>query len=99
MTTPSRWPRWHNATDGRHAASWAAGTPLTTRLSTGCRSPPIPGWAGFAIGRSIWWDPLRGHLSTAGEARHRIRAAYLDYARYYLKAREGTLPEEPDSAL
>ena len=59
----------------------------------------IPGWAGFAIGRSIWWDPLRGHLSTAGEARHRIRAAYLDYARYYLKAREGTLPEEPDSAL
>jgi 5-dehydro-2-deoxygluconokinase len=63
---------------------------------------PIPGWAGFAIGRSIWWDPLRGHLrhlSTAGEARRRIRAAYLDYGRYYLKAREGTLPEEPDSAL
>ena len=25
---------------------------------------PIPGWAGFAIGRSIWWAPLR-HLSTA----------------------------------
>ena len=63
---------------------------------------PIPGWAGFVIGRSIWWDPLRvhlRHLSTAGEARRRIRAAYLDYARYYLKAREGTLPEEPDSAL
>jgi myo-inositol catabolism protein IolC len=63
---------------------------------------PIPGWAGFAIGRSIWWDPLRAHLrhlSTAGEARRRIRGVYLDYARYYLKAREGTLPEEPDSAL
>ena len=56
---------------------------------------PIPDWAGFAIGRSIWWDPLRGHLrhlSTAGEARRRIRAAYLDYARYYLKAREGRCP-------
>ena len=63
---------------------------------------PIPGWAGFAIGRRIWWDPLRGHLrhlSTAREARRRIRAAYLDYARYYLKAREGMLPAEPDSVL
>ncbi len=63
---------------------------------------PIPGWAGFAIGRSIWWDPLRAHLrhlSTTGEARRRIRAAYLDYARYYLKARDGMLPAEPDSAL
>jgi myo-inositol catabolism protein IolC len=63
---------------------------------------PIPGWAGFVIGRSIWWDPLRvhlRHLSTAGEARRRIRAAYLDYARYYLKAREGTLPAEPDPVL
>jgi myo-inositol catabolism protein IolC len=63
---------------------------------------PIPGWAGFAIGRSIWWDPLRAHLrhlSTAGEARRRIRAAYADYARYYLKARDGMLPAEPDPVL
>jgi myo-inositol catabolism protein IolC len=63
---------------------------------------PIPGWAGFAIGRSIWWDPLRAHLrrlSTAGEARRRIRAAYLHYARYYLTAREGMLSTEPDPAV
>ena len=63
---------------------------------------PIPGWAGFAIGRSIWWDPLRArlrHLSTTGEARRRISAVYADYADYYLKAREGTLPAEPDVAL
>jgi myo-inositol catabolism protein IolC len=63
---------------------------------------PIPGWAGFAIGRSIWRDPLRTHLrhlSTAGEARRRIRAVYLDYARHYLKAREGILPAEPDPVL
>jgi myo-inositol catabolism protein IolC len=63
---------------------------------------PIPGWAGFAIGRSIWWDPLHAHLhhlSTAGEARRRTRAAYLDYARYYPKARDGTLPGEPDPVL
>jgi myo-inositol catabolism protein IolC len=63
---------------------------------------PIPGWAGFAIGRSIWWDPLHAHLrhlNTAGEARRRIRAAYLDHARYYLKAREGMLPAGPDPVL
>jgi len=63
---------------------------------------PIPGWTGFAIGRSIWWDPLHAHLhhiNTAGEARRRIKNACLDYARYYLKAREGTLPAEPDPVL
>ena len=63
---------------------------------------PIPGWAGFAIGGSIWWDPLRAHLrhmNTAGEARRRIRNVYLDYARHYLKAREGMLPAEPDPVL
>jgi myo-inositol catabolism protein IolC len=60
---------------------------------------PIPGWAGFSIGRSIWWDPLRRHLrhlSTAGEARRRIRDDYVECARYYLKARDGMLPAEPD---
>jgi myo-inositol catabolism protein IolC len=63
---------------------------------------PIPGWAGFAIGRSIWWAPLHAHLrhiNTAGEARRRIRAAYLDYAGYYLKAREGKLPAAADPVL
>jgi hypothetical protein len=39
-----------------------------------------------------------GHGIPTG-LRRRIRAAYLDYGRYYLKARQGTLPEEPDSAL
>jgi 5-dehydro-2-deoxygluconokinase len=63
---------------------------------------PIPGWSGFAIGRGIWWDPLRAHLrhlSTAGEARRRIRAAFLDYADYYLQARDGTLSDGPDPVL
>jgi myo-inositol catabolism protein IolC len=60
---------------------------------------PIPGWAGFSIGRSIWWDPLRRHLrhlSTAGEARRRIRDDYVECARYYLRAREGMPAAEPD---
>lgn len=59
---------------------------------------PIPGWAGFAIARSIWWEPLHAHLrhiNTAGEARRRIKDAYLDYARHYLRAREGMLPADP----
>jgi myo-inositol catabolism protein IolC len=63
---------------------------------------PIPGWTGFAIGSAIWWDALHAHLhhiNTAAEARRRIRNAYLDYARYYLSAREGMLPAEPDSVL
>jgi myo-inositol catabolism protein IolC len=63
---------------------------------------PVPGWAGFSIGHGIWWNPLRAHLrhhSTAGQARHRISAAYLNYALYYLRAREGTLPREPEPTL
>ena len=62
---------------------------------------PIPGWTGFAIGRSIWQAPLRTHLHhlcTAGEARRRIANTYLNYARYYLRAREGTLTE-PEPVL
>jgi hypothetical protein len=60
--------------------------PLTTRKTPAMITHDArrsPGWAGFAIGR----DPLRArlrHLPTAGEARRRIRATYLDCARYYL---------------
>jgi myo-inositol catabolism protein IolC len=56
---------------------------------------PVPGFTGFAIGRSIWWHPLHArmhHRSTAGGARRRIGSAYLDLARYFLDARDGTLP-------
>jgi myo-inositol catabolism protein IolC len=63
---------------------------------------PIPGFTGFAIGRSIWRDPLHAHLhhrSTAAWTRLRIATAYLDFVRYFLDAREGTLPVhyEPDT--
>ena len=50
---------------------------------------PIPGWTGFAIGRSIWWDALHAHLRhqrTANEARRLIRDAYLDFARSNMDA-------------
>jgi myo-inositol catabolism protein IolC len=60
---------------------------------------PVPGWIGFAIGRSIWQDPLHAHLHhhrIAGEARRQVASTYLDYARYYLSARDGTLDAAPD---
>lgn len=56
---------------------------------------PVPGFTGFAIGRSIWWEPLHAHLhhrSTAGATRRKIARAYLYFVRYFLDAREGTLP-------
>jgi myo-inositol catabolism protein IolC len=57
---------------------------------------PIPGWTGFAIGRSIWEDPLHAHIhhhATTSGTRRRITNAYLGYASYYRAAREGTLPK------
>jgi myo-inositol catabolism protein IolC len=54
---------------------------------------PVPGFTGFAIGRSIWWDALHArlqHRGSAEETRSRIASAYLDFARYYLAARGGS---------
>ena len=35
----------------------------TRRSTTGCsQAAPVEGFVGFAIGRSIWWDPLKGFL-------------------------------------
>lgn len=51
---------------------------------------PLPGYVGFAIGRSIWWDPLTDHLAGtigADVARQRITDNYLSFANDYLKAR------------
>jgi myo-inositol catabolism protein IolC len=51
---------------------------------------PLPGYVGFAIGRSIWWDPLAGHLAgaiSADAAQHQIAENYLSYAHAYLDAR------------
>ena len=51
---------------------------------------PLPGYVGFAIGRSIWWDPLAGHLAGAigtDVARHQIAENYLYFVHQYLNAR------------
>ena len=54
---------------------------------------PVEGFIGFAIGRSIWWDPLKGSLdgSMAREdAAQQIADNYLRFIRVY---------EEQESAV
>ena len=51
---------------------------------------PLPGYVGFAIGRSIWWDALADHLAgtiSADTAQQRIADLYLSFATDYLKSR------------
>jgi hypothetical protein len=88
---------------GRPAASRGDGpAPDDDTLEHWLQVAPVPGWARFAIGRGIWWDPLHAHLRrlcTAGDARRRITNTYLRYARYYLSAQEGTLATEPDAVI
>jgi len=51
---------------------------------------PVSDFVGFAIGRSIWWDALSGHLAGSideSAARARIAANYLRYANDFAAAR------------
>jgi myo-inositol catabolism protein IolC len=43
---------------------------------------PVPGWAGFAVGRTIWWDPMRRWLE-AGASEEAAEAATSEIARRY----------------
>jgi myo-inositol catabolism protein IolC len=59
---------------------------------------PVPGFTGFAIGRSIWWDALDARLQHRGtdeETRTRVASAYLEFARHYLDARRGSTAPGP----
>jgi myo-inositol catabolism protein IolC len=49
---------------------------------------PVQGFVGFAIGRSIWEDPLKHHRQDADDARlvESVRDNYLHFARAYLQA-------------
>ena len=54
---------------------------------------PVEGFVGFAIGRSIWWDALKGFLDSALEreaAAQQIADKYLRFIRIY---------EEQESAV
>jgi myo-inositol catabolism protein IolC len=50
---------------------------------------PVEGYAGFAIGRSIWWDALKGFLDGSlqrEEAAQQIADNYLRFVRVYADA-------------
>ena len=46
------------------------------------------GFTGFAVGRTIWWDALKGFAGggDAGAAVYAVAARYLDLVRYYRAA-------------
>jgi myo-inositol catabolism protein IolC len=57
---------------------------------------PTPGFGGFAVGRTIWWDAIAAHL--AGEADRpatveTIAARYLHFVDVYLSARDSAYVE------
>src|SRR5919197_1482280 len=50
------------------------------------QAAPVEGFVGFAIGRSIWWDALKGYLAGSLEreaAAERIADNYLRFVRVY----------------
>ena len=50
------------------------------------QAAPVEGFVGFAIGRSIWWDALKGHLDGSLEreaAAAQIAENYLRFIRVY----------------
>lgn len=52
----------------------------------------VPGYVGFAIGRTIWWDPLMGYVKgelPREEAAARISANYLHFIDVYQRAERG----------
>jgi myo-inositol catabolism protein IolC len=56
------------------------------------RAAPVPGFAGFAVGRTLWWEPLRSHISgaaTGDEAAAAIAANFRRLIGVYLAARTG----------
>jgi myo-inositol catabolism protein IolC len=53
---------------------------------------PVDGFIGFAIGRSIWWDALKGFLDgsiSREEAQDKIADNYLRFIQVYESAEQG----------
>jgi myo-inositol catabolism protein IolC len=58
------------------------------------QAAPVEGFIGFAIGRSIWWDPLKGFLDGDLErdaASDQIAQNYLRFVKVYTDAEQGAL--------
>jgi myo-inositol catabolism protein IolC len=53
------------------------------------QAAPVEGFVGFAIGRSIWWDPLKSYVDGKTErsvAAKQIAANYLRFMKVYERA-------------
>jgi myo-inositol catabolism protein IolC len=58
------------------------------------QAAPVEGMVGFAIGRSIWWDALKGFLDGSldrGKASEQITDNYLRFIQVYDDAEAGAL--------
>jgi 5-dehydro-2-deoxygluconokinase len=58
------------------------------------QAAPVDGFVGFAIGRSIWWDPLKAYVDgkiERSEGARRIAENYLRFVKVYERA-EGKTP-------
>jgi myo-inositol catabolism protein IolC len=56
---------------------------------------PVEGFAGFAIGRTIWWDALKGFLDGSvdrGDAAQRIAENYLRFVQVYKESERQAAP-------
>jgi myo-inositol catabolism protein IolC len=56
------------------------------------QAAPVEGFVGFAIGRSIWWDALKGYLEEGlerGAAAETIADNYLRFVKVYDDAESG----------
>jgi myo-inositol catabolism protein IolC len=56
------------------------------------QAAPVEGFVGFAIGRSIWWDALKGFLDgdlERGAATEKIADKYLHFVKVYDEAESG----------
>jgi myo-inositol catabolism protein IolC len=42
----------------------------------------VPGYAGFAIGRSIWWEPLKAFVDGTSDRMTAARAIAANYRRF-----------------
>jgi myo-inositol catabolism protein IolC len=58
------------------------------------QAAPVEGFVGFAIGRSIWWNPLKQYVAGKTErnaAAEEIAKNYLRFVKVYERAEDGAL--------
>jgi myo-inositol catabolism protein IolC len=58
------------------------------------QAAPVEGFVGFAIGRSIWWEPLKRYVAGKTErsvAAEEIAKNYLRFVKVYERAEDGAL--------